>query len=121
MQLNITATNTEVNETLNNAVERQLRFALTRFSPSVTDVSVTLSDESGPKGAPARKCQILVRLRPKGSIVVEATDGTFDTAVARAADRAGRSVARHLEKKRHARKYQRRRSVSQQKAESPAA
>ena len=117
MQLQITSTNTRLTDALKSQVERRLRFAITRFTPTVGDVSVALSDESGPKGAPTKKCQIAVRLRPKGLVIVEAKDGTFDAAVGIAADRVSRSLARHLERRRLGRKRQRRNETRQRNAE----
>ncbi|MCG8584936.1 MAG: HPF/RaiA family ribosome-associated protein [Pirellulales bacterium] len=108
MQLAISATNADLSPRSRAIVERHSRFALTRFSPAIRDVVVKLTNESGPKGAPAKKCQILVRLRQGRSIVVDATDRRIDSAASAAAERASRSVARQLERRRHNRKYQRR-------------
>jgi hypothetical protein len=90
-------------------VERRMRFALTRFAPMIDDVVVTLGDEAGPRGAPAKSCRVAVRLQRKGSIVVDSTDASFETAASRAADRAGRSVARQINRKRQVKQYHRRR------------
>ena len=112
MQLDISATNADLSSHSRSIVERHSRFALTRFSPVIRDVTVKLTNESGPKGAPTKKCQIVVRLRQGKSIVVDATDRRIDSAASAAAERASRSVARQLERKRHNRKYQRRRTVT---------
>ena len=109
MQLRIAAKKAIISPKVRQSVERQLRFALTRFAPSVSGVRVTLTDESGPKGPPTRKCRLLIQLRPKGQMVIESIADSFDSAASRAAERAGRSVARHLERRRSNRKYQRRR------------
>jgi len=110
MQIEISTTNAEMSNGSRATVERHARFALTRFSPLIRDVSVKLSDESGPKGAPTKKCQIVVRLRQGGSVVVDALDRKLDAAASTAADRASRSVVRQLERKRHNKKFQRRRA-----------
>ena len=110
MQLDISSTNAHLSTGTMATAERYMRFALTRFSPLIRDVAVKFSDESGPKGAPTKKCQIVVRLREGGSVVVDATDRQLDAAASTAADRASRSVARQLERKRHNKKFQRRRA-----------
>ncbi len=94
-------------------VERRLRFALTRFTPMIDGVVVTLGDEAGPHGAPAKKCRVTVNLQRRGSIVVDSTDTTFESAASRAAERAGRSVARHIERNRRSRQDRRRRSSAE--------
>ena len=109
MQLDISTTNANISSVSRATIERHARFALTRFSQLIRDVAVTCSDESGPKGAPTKKCQIVVRLRKGGSVVVDATDRRLGAAASTAADRASRSVARQLERNRHNKKFQRRR------------
>ena len=104
MQLRITSTHGSLTKSLRSVVERRLRFAVTRFTPTISDVSVALSDESGPKGAPAKKCRIVARLRPKGHVLVEAVGETFEAAVGLASDRAGRSLSRYLARRRLGRK-----------------
>ena len=113
MRLTIAEKNAALHEDERLIVERRMRFALTRFAPAIKDVSVTLTDESGPHGSPAKRCQVVIGLRPTGSVVVDATDDGFEMAASRAADRAGRTVARQLERKRHYKKYQRRRSTKE--------
>ena len=110
MRLNICERKMALPKNDRKVVERRMRFALTRFAPSIRHISVTLTDEGGPHGPPAKRCQIVIGLLPTGSVVVEATDDLFETAASRAADRAGRTVARQLERRRHNKKYQRRRS-----------
>jgi hypothetical protein len=73
---------------------RRLGFALGRFGESVGDVIVQFSDSNGSGDGIDKCCQIQVGL-PRGVKVVE-TDADLFVAVDRAADRAGRSVARAL-------------------------
>ena len=109
MRITMTGRNLTITEQIRTLVERRIRFALTRFHASIRSVSVRLTDESGPNGAPARRCQVLVRFTRKGAVEVNMLASTVEDAVSRAADRAGRTVARTLERKRDARSYQRRR------------
>jgi hypothetical protein len=91
-------------------VERRMRFALTRFAPLVDEVEVTLRDETGPRGAPAKTCRVAVRLQRSGAVIAESTDASFESAASRAAERASRTVARQLHRKRHIKQYYRRRT-----------
>lgn len=111
MQLSISARNMQLSDATKAAVERHLRFGLTRFSPSIRDVACTISDESGPNGAAARRCQVVVRFQNGGQVIVEAQGNSVSGASSIVADRAARSVARHLDRKRQSKKFQRRRQA----------
>ena len=54
-------------------VERRMRFALTRFAPLIDEVEVTLRDEAGPRGAPAKFCLVEVRLQRSSAVIAEST------------------------------------------------
>lgn len=102
-------------------VERRMRFALTRFSPIINGVSVSLIDESGPHGAPTKKCLIAVRLTSQKPLIVEGVGESHLAAASQAADRIQRSVARQLHRRRDAKRYQRRRSRRQMVVEESSA
>lgn len=118
MRLRLSATNFSLTAQEKGSLERPFRFALTRFSPAIGQVLVTFSDESGPKGAPTRKCLVVVRFRNSGEVVVESHDQSLESVANRSADRVGRSVARHLERKRQLKRIHRRRN-SPTTADSP--
>ncbi len=111
MELEISARNIDLGSATREKVERHLRFGLTRFSPSIRRTHCTISDESGPHGAASRRCQIVVKLRSGGHVVVDAAEDSVTAAASAAANRAERAVARHLARKRQSRKYQRRRNA----------
>lgn len=79
-------------------VELRLGFALARFSPRIEDVSVRLEDENGPKGGVDKSCRISVDLGRLGIVMAEDVDAVLEAAVSRAAECAGRTVARALER-----------------------
>lgn len=110
MRMRISGKKVPLGEQTTAFVERRMRFALTCFAPMIDDVVVTLGDEAGPRGAPAKKCRVAVRLQRSGSVVVDSTDISFETAASRAAERASRTVARQLHRKRQISQYHRRRS-----------
>ena len=74
-------------------IQDRIRVALTRFTPLIRGLTVTVSDENGLRGGVDKKCRLVVRL-PAGSVVVnEQADGVL-AAVTLAAERAARTVAR---------------------------
>jgi ribosome-associated translation inhibitor RaiA len=77
---------------------RRLEFALSRFSPRITTVWLRLTDLNGPRGGIDKQCRIEVRGRDGWSVVVDDRNGDLYAAIDRAADRAGRAVARALER-----------------------
>ena len=81
-------------------IERRLSFALSRFAPKTRGIRVELAPTEGPMGSPATSCKITVRLRRSRDVCVTEVDGDWKTAIARAAERAGRAVSRSLERNR---------------------
>ncbi len=112
MQLDIQARHSELKPFVREKIERQLRFGLTRFSQSIRKVECAILDESGPRGAAAWRCKILILLRAGGQLTVDGREGAMVTAAGVAADRAQRTVRRYLASKRQSAKYQRRRAAS---------
>jgi len=74
-------------------IEDRIRLALTRFSPLIRGLSVTISDENGLRGGVDKACRLVVRL-PAGTVVVNEQADAVMAAVTLAAERAARSVAR---------------------------
>lgn len=83
-------------------VERRVRFALSRFGSRIQRVTVRVSDLNGPRGGVDQQCRVVAHLGALGQLTVESVDGNMSAAVDRAADRIGRSVARTIERSRHA-------------------
>ncbi|HWI19449.1 MAG TPA: HPF/RaiA family ribosome-associated protein [Vicinamibacterales bacterium] len=74
---------------------RRVQFALDRFSSRVRAVRVRITDINGPRGGIDKQCIVAVRLQhPTRLMLIEHIAADFGEAVDRAADRAGRSVAR---------------------------
>ena len=90
-------------DSLRECVDLRLRFALSRFQDSIREVVVVLDDVNGPKGGVDKRCQVVVRLTPRGRVAIEQNDVDFEIAVAAAAERAGRTVGRELERRRDGR------------------
>lgn len=82
------------------SVRRHLHFSLSRFAPRIDRVSVTLRDVNGPRGGLDKACRVVVHLPGLEPVIIEAAGTDFLQAAAEAAERAGRSVARSLERHR---------------------
>lgn len=102
MKLEVRAHRGKVGATLRHHVERQLRFALGRFSQQINAVRVQISDLNGPRGGVDQHCRVEVSLVSGGQLIVEDTQSYLYAAISRAAERVGRAVARQLSRQRSA-------------------
>lgn len=100
MKISIKSQDMELTEDLREHVERRLRFALGWADDYLRQVSVRLSEERSPRGGQERRCRIQIQVPGASNIVVEDIEADVCVAIERAADRAGRSVARRLERMR---------------------
>jgi ribosomal subunit interface protein len=114
MRFSVSGDRVNVTTGLREYIDRRLYFALGRFGSKIDHVSVRVGDVNGPRGGVDKRCQIVVKLRASGSssIAVDDNDEDLYAAVARASHRAGRTVARAIERKRGKRAYQRRRLLA---------
>lgn len=113
MRFSVSGDRVKVTTALREYIDRCLHFALGRFAPVIDHVSVRVGDVNGPRGGIDKHCQIVVKLQAAGSNPIATNDKDEDlrAAVARASNRAGRTVARAIERKRGKRAYQRRRQL----------
>jgi len=82
--------------------QRRLLFALSRFDTKIDSVVITVNDLNGPKGGIDKECQIRINMHRGQEIIITDVDEDVQVSIARAADRAGRTVARRLERLRDA-------------------
>lgn len=91
---------------LDEYVERAVGFALGRFSNRISKITVTLADQNGPRGGADQVCRLQVSLSRVGRdqkntvVVIEEISPSIREAISIAADRASRTVARTLERRR---------------------
>lgn len=86
-------------------IERRLAFALGRFEDSLNAVSVTVEDSNGPRGGIDQVCRIRVSLQgERNPIIAESKHEHMKAAIDMAAECAGRSVARALDKRQRSRR-----------------
>jgi len=103
MQIIIHARDIEVDAGLREHVQRRLHFALGWAQQHVGRVSVVLSDLNGPRGGADKSCRLRCALPGTAEMVIEDTQADIAPASARFADRAGRTLARRLEREREGR------------------
>jgi len=93
-----------MDSSLRETVDLGSRFALSRFSERIRSAEVQLADINGPRGGVDKRCRIVVRMLPTGTVIVEDKDADAHAAVARASERVARAVTRELERRRERRK-----------------
>jgi len=103
MHIDIQTQGFELTEGLRHYTERHLAFGLGRSAHQVRRVAVFLADINGPKGGIDKRCRIRVNLAPSLEVVVEDNQADLYQAIDRAAERVGRTVARHVGRQRQAR------------------
>jgi len=77
--------------------------ALRRFHGRIRHVTLYVTDVNGLRGGIDKRVRLIVRLRPRGTVIVTATDVNVFVAMAQAASRAGHSVKRKLRRRRTSR------------------
>ena len=80
--------------------QQRLRFALTRSRDRIKRVVVRLGDTNGPRGGEDKFCKIQVVLEHAPPVLIEDTGADLYAVIDRAAERAGRNVAKHIERRR---------------------
>ena len=100
MQIHIQALNIALSNANRRHIERRLGFALSVHDDHIFKVNVRLSDINGPRGGEDKCCQIQVVMPKLADVFIEDTEAELTTAINRAADRTGRTVARQLDRHR---------------------
>lgn len=100
MRLSIRARGLELSEELRDHVMRRIFSALSRVSPLLHRVDVTLEDVNGPKGGVDKVCRVRARGPGLREVIIEARDSDVTVAVDLASNRAGRTVLRAVEVRR---------------------
>ena len=92
MEVIIRSKTSEINQSLQNHIERRIDFALGRFSPLIDFIKVDLIDLNGPKGGLDKHCEIKVKFIRHGLIIGKATDVAFELAASHGVERAASQV-----------------------------
>ena len=100
MRINIQGVGFPLTAPLLEHTERRLRFALTRTSERIKRVVVRVGDTNGPRGGEDKFCKIQVALEGAPSVVIEDAGADLYAVIDRAAERAGRNVAKRVDRRR---------------------
>jgi ribosome-associated translation inhibitor RaiA len=85
-----------------SAVERtesRVFSAFAKFSDYVKSIDITVKDVNGPRGGIDKVCRVLVKLRGKKDVVINATDSSVSKVIPAAIERAARSVRRQINRR----------------------
>lgn len=100
MKIEVRVHGVEEPSSLREHTQARLQFALGRFGSEVAHVTLRLSDENGPRGGVDKRCHLTVRGPNVGTVVIDERHRMAEAALDLAAGRAGRAVARALDRKR---------------------
>ena len=98
MRIDIQARDFPLTDVLRSHAERRLRFALTCCDDHIRRVVMRLSDINGPRGGADKRCHLQVVLAGLADVVVEDVEADLYVAIDRAADRAGRTLVRKIDR-----------------------
>jgi ribosome-associated translation inhibitor RaiA len=86
---------------LSEYTKKRLAFAMGNASEHIENIKVRLSDINGSRGGIDKSCHITADVKGMEPVVIEDIQLDIFSAIDRAADRAGRSVARHISRRRN--------------------
>jgi len=100
VQMDIQSQGFSLTDGIRDYVMKRLAYALAHGDAAITRIIVRLSDINGPRGGDDKRCLIEVRLKAATAVVIEDTETDLYVAIDRAAERAGRTLARRLARQR---------------------
>ena len=98
MRIDIKGSGFPVTAALMGHAERRLRFALTRHCDRIVRVAVLVGDSNGPRGGTDKFCRIRILLQRAPEVLVEDNGAELYAVIDRAAERAGRNVAKRVDR-----------------------
>lgn len=96
MQMDIQSQGFTLTTGLRDHLIKRLAYGLNHGNEHITRITVRLSDINGPRGGADKRCFIELRLKQQPPVVIEDTEADLYVAIDRAAERAGRTLARRL-------------------------
>jgi ribosome-associated translation inhibitor RaiA len=99
MKIDVRFVGLEPSDPLRHQATRRVHFHLSRYWRDIGAVHLRISDVNGPRGGVDKKCQVTVRGRFATVLVADRSRDAY-AAVDMAVKRAGRAVARALERTR---------------------
>jgi ribosomal subunit interface protein len=119
MQINIQSQDFSLSGRLREHIQRQVRFALSRFADRIQRVRISVADINGPRGGQDKRCLIQIDMTAKPGLVAEVTDSNMYAAINRSASRANRLVSRCLKREQTQKRINQRNSARWLPDESP--
>ena len=98
MSIDIKGSGFPITTALMDHTERRLRFALTRSSDRIVRVAVLVGDSNGPRGGEDKFCRIQIHLKRAPQVLIEDIGAELYAVIDRAAERAGRNVAKRVDR-----------------------
>jgi len=98
MRIDIKGSGFSLTTALMDHTERRLRFALTRSSDRIERVAVMMGDSNGPRGGEDKFCRIQIHLKRAPQVLIEDIGAELYAVIDRAAERAGRNVAKRVDR-----------------------
>ncbi len=98
MRIDVQALGFSLTAPLLDHTRRRLRFALARAGDRIKRVEVRLGDRNGPRGGADKFCRMRVVLEHAPSVLIEDVGADLYAVIGRAAERAGRNVARRVDR-----------------------
>ncbi len=99
MQIDIKTQGFSLTGALRRHAERRLRYALSSFDENIQRIVLRLSDINGPRGGLDKRCRLQLALVGLQDLVVVDTQSDLYVAIDRASDRARRTLARRVDRR----------------------
>ncbi len=96
--INVMGRDITLSDELREFVQRRLTTALGRFAAKLRDVDVWFEDVNGPRRGVDIRCRVVLRLKSGRHAIATAHAANAFAAIARAADRAGATLAKRSER-----------------------
>lgn len=99
MNVTVTSSIDRLSSDTRDSIRQMLRGTLSRFAPNITQVSVLVVDENGPRGGVDKACRVNLMMPGLGPVSATAKHEKVMAAVAEAARRARRMVLTKLKRR----------------------
>ncbi|WP_332879108.1 HPF/RaiA family ribosome-associated protein [Massilia sp. S19_KUP03_FR1] len=100
MRPTIQAHGFQLSQALRTHTELRVATALGWASEHMRQLDISLSDINGPRGGVDKRCRIHVLLGGGREVIIEDVEADLYVAINRAADRAGRTIVRQIQRRR---------------------
>jgi len=96
MHIDIHCRGFDLSDGLREHTCKRLAYSLSHGESRIRRIVVRLSDINGPRGGKDKRCQLELKIQGFATIVIQDTQAELYAAISRAAERAGRTLARKM-------------------------